>query len=170
MTKNLATIAMGLVVIGVLYAVVIPTLPKSGDGMIACTEEAMLCPDGSAVARVGPKCEFAKCPDALPVSTEVGTIVGTVLLGPVCPVERDPPDPNCADRPYEGDFVLTNGGVAKNVRPDAEGRFSVSVPVGVYTLSSISARVMPYCNSVADIVVVADQTTTVEVSCDSGIR
>ena len=31
---------------------------------IACTMEAKLCPDGSSVGRVGPKCEFAACPDS----------------------------------------------------------------------------------------------------------
>ncbi len=30
---------------------------------VACTEEAKLCPDGSAVGRVGPNCEFAPCPE-----------------------------------------------------------------------------------------------------------
>ena len=29
---------------------------------IACTQEAKICPDGSAVGRVGPNCEFAPCP------------------------------------------------------------------------------------------------------------
>lgn len=29
---------------------------------ISCTMEAKLCPDGSAVGRVGPNCEFAACP------------------------------------------------------------------------------------------------------------
>ncbi|MBI3550534.1 MAG: hypothetical protein HY078_15965 [Elusimicrobia bacterium] len=28
----------------------------------ACTMEAKLCPDGSAVGRSGPNCEFPKCP------------------------------------------------------------------------------------------------------------
>jgi len=28
----------------------------------ACTQEAKLCPDGSAVGRTGPNCEFAPCP------------------------------------------------------------------------------------------------------------
>lgn len=28
----------------------------------ACTDEAKLCPDGSAVGRTGPNCEFANCP------------------------------------------------------------------------------------------------------------
>lgn len=30
---------------------------------IACTEDARICPDGSVVVRVGPNCEFEKCPD-----------------------------------------------------------------------------------------------------------
>ena len=30
----------------------------------ACTQEAKLCPDGSAVGRTGPNCEFAACPPA----------------------------------------------------------------------------------------------------------
>jgi len=31
-------------------------------GNVACTEEAKQCPDGSYVARSGPKCEFVECP------------------------------------------------------------------------------------------------------------
>lgn len=31
-------------------------------GQVACTQEAKLCPDGSAVGRTGPNCEFAPCP------------------------------------------------------------------------------------------------------------
>lgn len=30
---------------------------------VACTMEAMLCPDGSYVGRTGPKCEFSTCPN-----------------------------------------------------------------------------------------------------------
>ena len=29
---------------------------------VACTEEAKICPDGSAVGRIGPNCDFAPCP------------------------------------------------------------------------------------------------------------
>lgn len=29
---------------------------------VACTAEAKICPDGTAVGRVGPDCEFAPCP------------------------------------------------------------------------------------------------------------
>ena len=41
-----------------------------GGGQMACTEEAMMCPDGSYVGRTGPKCEFV-CPPALSVPTDV---------------------------------------------------------------------------------------------------
>lgn len=30
---------------------------------IACTADAKICPDGSAVGRTGPNCEFAQCPE-----------------------------------------------------------------------------------------------------------
>jgi hypothetical protein len=33
------------------------------DDAQACTEEAKICPDGSSVARSGPDCDFAPCPD-----------------------------------------------------------------------------------------------------------
>ncbi len=33
-------------------------------GPVACTKDAMVCPDGSAVGRTGANCEFAPCPEA----------------------------------------------------------------------------------------------------------
>jgi hypothetical protein len=42
------------------------TTPEEGgegeEEEIACTMDAKICPDGSAVGRVAPKCEFAACP------------------------------------------------------------------------------------------------------------
>lgn len=32
------------------------------DSGVACPTDAMICPDGSAVGRIGPQCEFAPCP------------------------------------------------------------------------------------------------------------
>ena len=36
----------------------------------ACTQEAKICPDGSAVSRTGPNCEFAECPTTEEVPVE----------------------------------------------------------------------------------------------------
>ncbi len=33
---------------------------------VACTMDAKVCPDGSAVGRTGPNCEFAPCPESSP--------------------------------------------------------------------------------------------------------
>ncbi len=52
----LAVLAGGLVLLGQAT-----TTDKPG-GPVACTADAKLCPDGSAVGRVGPNCEFAECP------------------------------------------------------------------------------------------------------------
>lgn len=63
MIKNLLIILAGLLILAFLYAVVVPNLPRqAGSNFIACTQEAKLCPDGSAVGRTGPNCEFAPCP------------------------------------------------------------------------------------------------------------
>lgn len=40
----------------------VTSAPSTGGNMVACTMDAKICPDGSAVGRQGPNCEFAKCP------------------------------------------------------------------------------------------------------------
>ena len=39
------------------------------NGPVACTADAKLCPDGSAVGRTGSDCQFALCPGEVPGST-----------------------------------------------------------------------------------------------------
>ena len=52
-------VILGLVVV-IAYGNERHTLPKG----TACTQDAMICPDGSAVGRTGPLCQFAACPSA----------------------------------------------------------------------------------------------------------
>lgn len=52
-----------LIVIGfVLFWPKTGLTPSKPTEPVFCTMEAKLCPDGSAVGRVGPNCEFAACP------------------------------------------------------------------------------------------------------------
>jgi len=55
-------LVLGLFLVGGLVVAAleigVPTKPRGR----ACTEEAKICPDGSAVGRGGPNCEFAPCP------------------------------------------------------------------------------------------------------------
>lgn len=50
----------------------IPKIPPPED-QIVCTQDAKLCPDGTSVGRVGPKCEFTPCPNP-PTSPELELI------------------------------------------------------------------------------------------------
>lgn len=43
----------------------------------ACTDEARICPDGSAVGRTGPNCSFAPCPSTNSNSTNTNTSINT---------------------------------------------------------------------------------------------
>lgn len=136
---------------------------------IACTMEAKLCPDGSAVGRTGPNCEFSPCPALQPSG-----IKGTALLGPMCPVEKTPPDPKCADRPYKTDLVATSpdGMLAiQQFSSDASGKFSVDLEPGEYLISSDSnAGIFSHCASQGTIKVEKGNYTDVTIKCDTGIR
>jgi len=136
----------------------------------ACDSDAKICPDGSTVGRVPLACEFAACPTTVPVVK--GGIRGNVFLGPTCPVERDPPDPQCAERPFAADFAVTTpdgSRVITTFSSDAAGAFSVALAPGSYIIRDNISNPMPTC--VTDVFVVkAGVYTEVPVSCDSGIR
>jgi len=50
------------------WAIVEPDF--EGEAAYACTMDAKICPDGSAVGRQGPNCEFAACPADTKTSTQ----------------------------------------------------------------------------------------------------
>ncbi len=58
--------------------------PATGGGRFgpACTQEAKLCPDGSAVGRTGPNCEFALCP--VQTAKPIEGVFCTQEFNPVC--------------------------------------------------------------------------------------
>ncbi|MDP2736249.1 MAG: hypothetical protein Q8O59_00475 [bacterium] len=69
MNKNIiigAVIAVAVVLMAVagFKAYQVDSVKSAKDNMPpkACTEEAKICPDGSAVGRTEPNCEFAACP------------------------------------------------------------------------------------------------------------
>ncbi len=56
---------IGIIAVGAVSFMIFQREHTATEKQIACTEEAKLCPDGSAVGRTGPSCEFAPCPDAV---------------------------------------------------------------------------------------------------------
>lgn len=61
------TILLGLIAFVILVSGCVQPTPTP----VACTQEARICPDGSAVGRVPPRCEFAPCPAASPATAHV---------------------------------------------------------------------------------------------------
>jgi hypothetical protein len=64
-------------------------------------------------------------------------LTGRATAGPVCPVERVPPDPNCAPRPVAGAvlaIVTVAGAEVGQARTAADGSFAFDVPEGDYRL------------------------------------
>ncbi len=82
-------------------------------GPIACTLDAKICPDGSAVGRTGPNCEFEECPSA-PASTpgkllsheSLANLAGCEEEEMFFVYEKEHPAWNCANLPsgYTGTF------------------------------------------------------------------
>lgn len=177
-----ATIAgVGLVIVVALWLVSVPNVPVTGGR--ACAMEAKLCPDGSSVGRAGPNCEFSACPEITATSTTGsgggGSILpynsgvrGIVSLGPTCPVMRDPPDPQCADKPYATTIIVRRAGSSvafATGKSDATGAFQFSLPPGAYTLSASGGTMLPRCSPV-DVTVGASGYSVADISCDTGIR
>ena len=74
--------------------------------------------------------------DELPEGSSV--VVGLVTAGPVCPVERDPPDPACAPRAVEGAVLVvtdSTGREVARVTSAAAGRYEIRLQPGTYEMT-----------------------------------
>lgn len=99
-------------------------------------------------------------------------VTGIVLAGPTCPVERIPPDPRCADRPVSGAEILFVNGAGDSVGDalsDADGRFSIALPAGRYTLTPQLVRGL-LGTAAPQLVVITDADIEVTLRYDTGIR
>ena len=176
----------GLVCVALLIAALVIFIVPQSSQPVACTTEAKICPDGTAVGRTGPNCEFAACPDVASSSAAGGTVgtssegiapyqsglKGTVVLGPTCPVETNPPNPACADKPYSTLVTIFPASDPVHAvvitHSDESGAFAVQLPPGDYTIGAGESD-LPRCGHPA-ITVPPTGYVSVTVSCDTGIR
>lgn len=162
-----------------LYSVARELRLNTDEGGVACTLEAKICPDGSAVGRVGPSCEFAACPGEgsgsggggiLPYH---GGVRGIVLLGPVCPAERVPPEEGCGPRPYQTTIVVAHASTPTKIFATTEGAqdgtFEISLPPGDYLLTARGGEPFPSCGFTGATVAPGGYVEAT-IECDTGIR
>lgn len=103
-----------------------------------------------------------------------GVVNVNVVLSPVCPVERIPPDPNCAPKPYQTRVVFQSTNLPSSsisFTTDASGTFSTPLDPGSYTFTAQSQNnsYYPHCSTV-QVQVVSEQSQTITITCDTGIR
>ena len=129
---------------------------------------ALLATQGYAETRIDAKKHLS---GAVGTSSR-GVLHGKVLLGPICPVERIPPDPACAPKPYKTRInvrYVKNGALYKSATTDSSGRFTLSLNPGTYLLRAASGSTYPRCSDFT-VRVIAGRTQNVIINCDTGIR
>ncbi|GEM_PF-5725234 len=133
----------------------------------ACTTDAKICPDGSAVGRQGTNCEFAPC------KKSNYTLYGKVTIGPICPSE---PCNRVFD--YTGVRVNVYDAASKNrvaqALADSRGYYGVKLGQGSYLVNVTDANGnsfgMPLLDYTQSITLVEGRTIEMEFDIDTGIR
>jgi hypothetical protein len=136
-----------------------------GAGALTVTATRRGAPTGTGHLRVRPPAAFGR-----------GNVIGHLLLGPTCPVERvdDPCDPVAHPDPVTLVALDPTGIEAARTVTLPDGSFALDLPAGSYTLHAERAR-SPF-PSIADVSLVVSSGATrstplrVAVIGDTGIR
>ena len=110
--------------------------------------------------------------DPTPPDPDTGLRV-VAVAGPVCPVERVPPDPACAPRAVGGaELVIRDAGGAEvaRARTDARGTAIVAVPAGAYVVEGQPVVGLMGTPSPVKAIVLDGAVTLVNLAYDTGIR
>ena len=100
-------------------------------------------------------------------------VKGRATAGPVCPVERIPPDPQCAPRPVASALldVLRGNSRVTTVTTDSNGNFAILLGTGDYTLVPHPVTgLMGTPAPITFMVPASGQAPFLEVQYDTGIR
>jgi hypothetical protein len=101
-------------------------------------------------------------------------LYGHATLAPTCPVERNPPDPNCAPRDLARTLIVVRRHgtplVVLRARTDASGYFRLPLAQGRYDLY-VDAGIRRLTNAaLLNVRVARHHYTHLELHVDSGIR
>jgi hypothetical protein len=148
-----------------------------GDCPAGCIDEHVwhyaVAPDG-AVSVVSE--EGAAVPDdAWPSPLGAGQtgIGGVVTAGPVCPVEKIPPDPACVPRPVDGAMLVfrdASGTEVARVTTAADGTFFAELPGGFYVVAPQPVKGLLGTPGPQSVTVADGAAVRLDVSYDTGIR
>jgi len=106
---------------------------------------------------------------------EIGFLEGKVTIGPLCPVETDPPDPAC--QPTQETYnnwpivVWTADKRTKiaTIKPDLHGNYKIDLPEGTY-LIDLDKQHMFGKNLPVFIDIKSNEIIILNIDIDTGIR
>lgn len=108
---------------------------------------------------------------------ENGSLKGSISIGPICPVERDPPDPGCLPtvETYKAYpvYVWTANKSRKiaKIEPELDGSFDMELPPGNYTVDlSEEQKMIGSSNLPQKIAIEPHETVSISIEIDTGIR
>jgi hypothetical protein len=106
---------------------------------------------------------------AAPVPPSGSWVYGLVGAGPTCPVER--PGQPCPPQPVYATVTAlgSSGATAGTTHSDHEGKYTLGLALGSYTLTATTGSALPRC-SPTRAAVTAGSATRADISCDTGIR
>ncbi len=110
------------------------------------------------------------------VACHAGTTVevrGVLVAGPNCPVEKQPPDPNCLPRQVEGATVKASdsaGSEQARAVSDADGTFVLELEPGEYTIAFDPVEGLLGAPQPIEVTVASQPVDLGTVAYDTGIR
>jgi len=106
-----------------------------------------------------------------------GFLEGLISIGPICPVERIPPDPACLPtaetyKAYPVGVYTTNGETEiSQLMPALDGTYSAELPSGDYLVKrSGSQNNIGGSNLPVKISITSEEKTLLDINIDTGIR
>ena len=110
-------------------------------------------------------------------SKETGFLEGVISIGPICPVEKDPPDPACLPtaetyKAYPVSIWTSNGRrKIGQINPALDGSYKVELEPGNYLviLETVQSRVGS-SNLPAKVLIIPQDTVILNIDIDTGIR
>lgn len=118
---------------------------------------------------------FSSCDQRQNDASDLGHLTGKISIGPLCPVETIPPDPNC--QPTEATYkawpigVWTSDKKSKmaTLQPNLDGSYDFELQTGSYVVD-LEVQHLFGANLPATITIVTAGTTVLDIEIDTGIR
>jgi hypothetical protein len=125
-----------------------------------------------AVLLVGLLAALGGCDAPTPAAD--ATLLVEALAGPTCPVETDPPDPDCAPRPVAAAPIVVRsvdgGQIVAEGETGADGRLSLAIPAGDYVVEAGPVEGLMAAPAPVPASVLAGEASEVQLAYDTGIR